>query len=84
VNENVQLDNVSIFPNPNNGTFEIKNLNTSGSAIEGIRIYTLDGKQVFNCTGIPSANAIPRLKPGVYILTISALTEISTRKIVVN
>lgn len=84
VNENTQSENISIFPNPNNGTFEITNANTANSSIEGVSIYSLDGKRIFNCSGIPSTNAIPRLKPGVYLVTICTMTGISTRKIVVN
>jgi len=75
---------VVIFPNPNNGKFEIKETLQGGNSIDKVSIYTLDGKIIFSFDGIPSLNAIPQLKPGVYIVSIKSNSGISNRKIVVN
>jgi hypothetical protein len=77
-------NDVVIFPNPNNGKFEIKENALSNNSIDKVSIYTLDGKSIFSCDGIPSVNSIPQLKQGVYIVSIKSNSGISNRKIVVN
>ena len=79
-----QNNDVVIFPNPNNGKFEIKENLQNNNSIDKVSIYTLDGKSIFSCDGIPSINAIPQLKQGVYIVSIKSNTGITNRKIVVN
>jgi hypothetical protein len=79
-----QNNDVVIFPNPNNGKFEIKENLQNNNSIDKVSIYTLDGKSIFSCDGIPSVNSIPQLKQGVYIVSIKSNSGISNRKIVVN
>lgn len=85
VNSNSVSDekNISIFPNPSNGTFEISlgQLDTNSK----IEIFNIVGRKVFEKGEINDASIkINNLANGVYLITISQKNTIITKKIIVE
>lgn len=87
VEEN-ELNNLSIYPNPNNGEFNIGFNSNSGEAIT-IEVYDIRGRSIYN----KSFNSVSRFEEviqlnnaqsGVYLLTITDGSQKVTKKIIVE
>lgn len=79
---------ISIFPNPNNGTFNVK-LNSVSSQDITISVYDIRGRKVFNNLYENSANfnetiRLNNVESGMYLLNISTDSRTITKKILVN
>jgi PKD repeat protein len=86
---NNKLENIdySIYPNPNNGVFEVK-LNTSITDNGVINVYDLIGNLVYS-TVIDSNNLVktinlPNVSNGVYFVKVSSNDSQHTKKIIIN
>ncbi|MDH7913800.1 reprolysin-like metallopeptidase [Winogradskyella sp. SYSU M77433] len=87
VDEN-QLENLAIYPNPNNGEFNIGFSPKSGEDIE-IQVYDIRGRAIFsknyNTTSrFEEAISLNNAQSGVYLLTIADGSNKITRKIIVE
>jgi hypothetical protein len=86
VNENTFDKNISLYPNPNNGSFFI-NTNSTENPTE-IIIYDIQGRQVYNKTYAPFSKNIKinlnAKTPGIYIVKIKSENETLLKKIVIN
>ena len=87
VDEN-QLENLAIYPNPNNGEFNIGFNPKSGEDIE-IQVYDIRGRAIFsknyNTTSrFEEAISLNNAQSGVYLLTIADGSNKITRKIIVE
>ncbi|WP_299098297.1 reprolysin-like metallopeptidase [uncultured Winogradskyella sp.] len=83
-----ELDNLSIYPNPNNGEFNIGFNPTSGDAIS-IDVYDIRGrsiyKNVYDNTGrFEETIQLSNAQAGVYMLMISDGSQKVTKKIIVE
>ena len=84
VNVNDAEDNaVSVFPNPNQGTFSIQWKNEIFNTIE---IFDAAGRLVMKQVILQRGffNETEKLNPGVYWLKLSGEKSISTKKIIVE
>ncbi|MCI4443415.1 MAG: T9SS type A sorting domain-containing protein [Lentimicrobium sp.] len=81
-NESFMVENgFSIFPNPNHGSFFIK-ANNGSEPIEGIKIYSLQGKLLFT-KKITSTNEEIKttgISSGVYLLNIESKNGVSSNQ----
>ena len=80
---NTNLEKIEIFPNPNNGNFNIKlPLNNNGT----ITIYSILGKIILNkkITFDKEIYQISNIKSGIYIISIKTENQTYTKKIIVN
>ena len=80
---NTNLEKIEIFPNPNNGNFNIKlPLNNNGN----ITIYSILGKIILNkkITFDKEIYQISNIKSGIYIISIKTENQTYTKKIIVN
>ncbi|NRD18675.1 T9SS type A sorting domain-containing protein [Winogradskyella eckloniae] len=87
VSEN-ELDNLSVYPNPNNGEFNIGFNPTSGDAIS-IDVYDIRGRSIYNKiysnTGrFDETIQLNNAQAGVYMLMISDGSHKVTKKIIVE
>jgi hypothetical protein len=87
INENT-LANFGIYPNPNNGIFNLKGSFITNNRLE-ISIYDVRGRRVyenkFNST--PNFNEqihIENVASGLYIVTLSDGTNTATKKIIIE
>jgi hypothetical protein len=83
VKEEIVIDgnDVTIYPNPSNGSFTIDNSNKAFS----VEIYTILGQKVFesnNTNG--TALSVSHLGKGLYLVKITDETKTSIKKIIVN
>lgn len=86
--EDNQLNNLSIYPNPNNGTFTIGFNPKSGDNIN-IEVYDIRGRAIFNktfnsTTRFDEAIQLSNAQSGVYLLNISDGSFKVTKKIIVE
>ncbi|RPG57772.1 MAG: T9SS C-terminal target domain-containing protein [Flavobacteriales bacterium TMED191] len=80
---NTNLEKIEIFPNPNNGNFNIKlPLNNNGT----LTIFSILGKIILNkkITSNKEIYQISNIKSGIYIVSIKTENQTYTKKIVVN
>lgn len=77
------LNEIKIQPNPNNGVFEINNLN---SEYDELLIYNQLGQQVYNknITDQTKTNMELDLSNGIYYLQLSKGSSIQMKKIIIN
>jgi hypothetical protein len=76
---------ISIYPNPNNGTFTIDNLYSIG-VIYNLQITDVAGRLIFssnNITNNKETIALP-LSDGIYFLNIFAGDKTYNRKLIIN
>ncbi|QXP80528.1 MULTISPECIES: reprolysin-like metallopeptidase [Winogradskyella] len=83
-----ELEALSIFPNPNNGEFNVQFNSTSGEAI-AINVYDIRGRSIYsqNFDNVGTFNEAIKLnnaQSGVYLLTIIDGTKKVTKKIIVD
>jgi subtilisin-like proprotein convertase family protein len=87
-NENFGLENFSIFPNPNNGNFNIKFNSTSANDIF-VEVHDIRGRQIFNKTyqntGLfeQSLN-LNNAQSGIYLVTVKDGNKKEVKKIVIE
>ena len=87
VEEN-ELDNLSIYPNPNNGEFNIGFNSKSGNDIT-IEVYDIRGRAIFtnvynNTSRFEEVIRLNNAQSGVYLLTIADGSQKVTKKIIVD
>ncbi|WP_405574441.1 reprolysin-like metallopeptidase [Winogradskyella sp. Asnod2-B02-A] len=87
VEEN-ELDNLAIYPNPNNGSFNVGFNPTSGEAIS-IDVYDMRGRLIYNkiYSSVSRFEEVVQLnnaQSGVYMLNISDGSRKVTKKIIVD
>lgn len=83
-----EIDNFSVFPNPNNGEFTVKLSSYSGNKIS-MALYDIRGRIVYNQVDEGTTNFIKKLnlsslESGIYILKLSDGVSQGSRKIIVN
>lgn len=83
-----EFDNLSIYPNPNNGQFNIGFNSKSGEAV-AIAVYDMRGRSIYNKTynsvgRFEEVIQLDNAQSGVYMLTISDGLQKVTKKIVVE
>jgi len=83
-----ELDNLSIYPNPNNGEFNIGFNPKSGEAII-IDVYDIRGRSIYtksfnSVSRFEEAIQLNNAQSGVYLLTISDGAQKVTKKIIVE
>ncbi|WP_452601495.1 zinc-dependent metalloprotease [Pontimicrobium sp. MEBiC06410] len=85
---NNELTGLFVFPNPNNGTFNVK-LNTSSTNDISMTVYDISGRRVFDkrYESSPTFNETVNLnnvQAGMYILEVSDGVKKQSKKIIVN
>ena len=86
--ENFGLENFSLYPNPNNGTFNIKFNSSSNNEIK-IGVVDMRGRQIFNKTyantGLIDQNLqLDAVQAGVYLVTVQDGINKEVKKIIVE
>lgn len=86
--EDFGLENFSLYPNPNNGNFNIK-FNSSSSNEIKIGVHDMRGRQIFNKsysnTGLIDQNLqLDNVQAGVYLVTVQDGNRKEVKKIVVE
>lgn len=88
VAENTTKSGISIYPNPSNGSFQMKLENSLSSKKYDLGIYTVKGEKVYSKSGIQQKNLtdieISDLPKGVYVVRLYGNKENYYRKIVVQ
>jgi subtilisin-like proprotein convertase family protein len=87
-NESFELDNLSIYPNPNNGQFHIEFENASTDEV-GIQIFDLSGRSVFSQSYETTSSFNQNIKlntvsSGMYLVNIVDGDRTITKKIVIE
>ena len=81
-NQSYDINNLTIYPNPSSGIF---NIMTQNSTIEGIEIYDVLGKQIdFNINNQDNTNLVLDLSnasTGIYFVKIKSNNQVVTKKI---
>ena len=86
--EENEIDNITIYPNPNDGTFNIKFTPNSGENIK-IELFDLNGRSIYSKTYETSSTfdkmlQLNDLQSGLYLIQISEGSNRVTKKIIVN
>jgi Metallo-peptidase family M12B Reprolysin-like/Secretion system C-terminal sorting domain len=86
--ESFGLDNFSLYPNPNNGSFNIK-FNSSSNNDIAISVHDMRGRQVFNNSyqnsGLFDQNIqLDNVQAGVYLVTVQEGDKKVVKKIIVQ
>ena len=79
---NIAVNNFNIYPNPNNGVFNIETTSNNSN----IKITDISGKVVFNNSTNKSFNTIDlsSVKSGIYFIEVSNNEGRSIKKIIIN
>ncbi len=81
-----QLSNLSVFPNPSNGTFTIGST-SSDVAIQSVSVYDLTGKLV-HATAVQTGQFSPELTvnctPGIYFIQLNTHKGTVSRKLIIQ
>jgi plastocyanin len=81
-------ENISVYPNPSNGNFQLQLNNLPSGTKLDMGIYTLKGQKVFAQPVIRQQNTVnietADLPKGVYILRLNGMKENYCRKIVIE
>ena len=82
--ENQILEDFEIYPNPNNGSFEIKMSNISDKV--EIEILDINGKIIYKNTSSNKNQTIniENISSGVYILKANQNGYFKTKKLIIN
>lgn len=88
VNDEELASNLKIYPNPNNGTFNVDVASTSGENIL-VKLYDLRGRILFsdlleNNGKIQTTISVNNLKSGVYLLNVVEGNRMATKKIIIE
>ncbi len=87
-NESFELENLSIYPNPNNGNFTIIFDNAINDSVN-VNVYDLSGRSVYNKDFETSSNFneninLTNIKSGMYLVRILDGDRMVTKKIVIK
>ena len=82
------LDNIQIYPNPNNGNFNIQFNSSSGNEIK-VLVHDIRGRQIFersyNNSGLFNENInLSNIQSGIYMVTVLDGAQKQVKKIVVE
>jgi hypothetical protein len=83
------IEGVSIFPNPNKGSFNLK-FQTNATTDFEVRVFDLRGRNIYNNTFEPSRNLnqtihLENTQAGVYLMTVSGDGgQQMTKRILIN
>lgn len=82
------LDDLTVFPNPNNGNFNVKFNSTSNDDVN-IEVFDIRGRKVFGNlyrnTGVFNQSIkLDNVQSGIYLLNISEGNRKVTKKIIIN
>jgi hypothetical protein len=85
-NQDFELQNVSIFPNPSEGIFSIS---TGNKAIDQIEVYDVTGKIIFNTKSVTNSTFeysldLSAVSSGIYFVKISADNQNAVKRIIKN
>lgn len=82
INEVENNNNISVYPNPNNGTFniEIKDIST----LKQVKIIDALGKEVYENSSKSNRYAINNISKGVYFIVITLEKNVTYKKIIVE
>ena len=88
VNEFAELTNFSIYPNPNNGEFEIQFKSVSDNIIK-VEMFDIRGRSIFNrsfnaTSSFNETINLGNLQSGIYLVKVTDGNRRSTRKIIIN
>jgi hypothetical protein len=85
VNENETENNISVFPNPGNGIFNIDKGNTQPVYLE---LYNENGEKVYsetlNNSGVLNTLNLSKLAKGIYYLKISTADKTFSKKLIIQ
>ncbi|MDR2834762.1 MAG: T9SS type A sorting domain-containing protein [Bacteroidales bacterium] len=76
------LNNIKIYPNPNNGSFYIDVFDNS--EIKNVIIYDLSGRKVLEKTGNINKMSIPNVQKGMYFVEIQLESNTVFEKIIIE
>jgi len=83
----IETINWSVFPNPNNGKFEVK-MDGTGNETVKIKVYSLIGQMVYETETVNDNNAksidLDKVSNGVYFIKVSSNNKEFTKKVVIN
>lgn len=83
INDNALSEGITIYPNPTNSIFNIKNSNAN-MATKKVSLISVMGKTVYSNTSLQPIN-VSRFSKGLYILKIEAQDgSVATKKVLVN
>jgi subtilisin-like proprotein convertase family protein len=87
-NESFELDNLSVYPNPNRGNFTVKFNSTTQNKV-GITIHDMQGRRIFDNnfdnTGLFSQNIqLDNAQTGVYLVTVRDGDRKEVKRIVIE
>lgn len=86
--ESFGLDNFTLYPNPNNGSFNIQFNSNTGSEIK-VNVHDIRGREIFNKSfdnnGLFNENLqLNNVQSGVYLVTVEDGTRKEVKKIVIQ
>jgi hypothetical protein len=82
--EETQTKEVSIIPNPNNGTFTLQ-INFDPQEIISVQVFSMLGQSIYKQSGLPNSTIqLPSKTSGVFYVEILTKSEKFIRKMVVN
>ena len=80
--EEMEKENISVYPNPATNKFTV---NLAGSEKANIEMFNLVGQKVYNCTATEKAEInVSSFRPGIYMLKVSQNGQVYTSKVVVK
>ena len=86
--ESYEISDLVLYPNPNNGNFNIQFTSTSGNEIN-VKVHDLRGREIFTKkylnTGLFNENLqLNNAQSGIYLVTIQDGSSKVTKKIVIE
>ena len=81
VEEN-QKENLQVYPNPGSGEFYVKL--TTGDALNGVEIFDMFGKRIYENQGAITSINMSAYAHGVYVLKARVGDKLYTRKLILN
>lgn len=87
-NDSFELNDFTLFPNPNNGEFNLSFNSNSGKDIN-INVFDISGKRIFNEGFDARSNfddqiSLNAISSGIYIMTVDDGDRYVTKKIIIN
>lgn len=85
-NDDFELQNVSIYPNPSDGIFSIASGNKT---IDKLEVYDLSGKIIFNSKNVTNSNFeysldLSAVANGIYFVKITSANQSTVKRIIKN
>ena len=85
-NDDFELQNVSIYPNPSNGIFTVS---TGNKSIDQIEVYDISGKVIFNAKNVTNSNFeysldLNVVANGIYFVKITSENQSAVKRIIKN